>query len=65
MDKSEEYTDYAAEALSVAERSESPDEKLALLEIAQRWLDLAGTVWTPHRVRNRALWRDKPFSERN
>ena len=65
MDKAEEYQDHAAEALSIAERSDSLEEKLALLDIAQRWLDLASTVWTPMRERSRAPWLGRLFSENN
>ena len=65
MDKREEYQNLAAQALSVAEESKNPEEKLVMLDIAQRWLDLAMNVWTPTKIRERAQWRGRPLSERN
>lgn len=65
MDKSEEYKAHAVEALEAAVKTEGLSEKVALLNIAQRWLDLAVAVWTPNKMREQAPWRERPFSERN
>ena len=44
MDRAEEYRRYAAECLRVAHQSNDPNDKSLLLEMAQRWRELAERV---------------------
>ena len=45
MDKIEEFRANAAAALDLAERADAVEEKLRLLEVAQRWFELAMGHW--------------------
>jgi hypothetical protein len=53
MDKIEEYQAKAAAALDLAQRADAVEEKLRLLEAAQRWLTLAISPWA-------SAWADEP-----
>jgi hypothetical protein len=44
MHRAEEYRRYAAECLRVAHQSNDPNDKSLLLEMAQRWRELADRV---------------------
>ena len=44
MDRAKEYRRYAAECLRVAHQSNDPNDKSLLLEMAQRWHELAERV---------------------
>jgi hypothetical protein len=44
MHRAEEYRRYAAECLRVAQHSNDPHDKSLLLEMAQRWRELADRV---------------------
>ena len=41
MSKEDDYLDSAAQALDLATRASSSDDKAHLLDLAERWLDLA------------------------
>jgi hypothetical protein len=44
MQRAEEYRRYAAECIRVAHQSTDPHDKSLLLEMAQRWRELAARV---------------------
>ncbi len=44
MHRAEEYRRYAAECLRVAHHSDDPNDKSLLLDMAQRWRELAERV---------------------
>jgi hypothetical protein len=44
MTRAEEYRKYAAELIRIAQQSQSPNDKAMLLEMAQRWRELAGKL---------------------
>jgi hypothetical protein len=44
MHRAEEYRRYAAECLRVARHSDDPNDKSLLLDMAQRWRELAERV---------------------
>jgi hypothetical protein len=56
MDKIEEFRANAAAALDLAERADAVEEKLRLLEVAQRWFELAMAHWASPE------WLDDPDS---
>jgi hypothetical protein len=41
MPASEEFRQYAAECLSLAQKTESPEQRARLLQMAQAWRELA------------------------
>jgi len=41
MARADEYRRYAAECLRVAQKTNNPSDKAMMLEMAQRWLELA------------------------
>jgi len=44
MTRGEEYRQYAAECIRVAQQIQNPHDKTMLLEMAQKWRDLAAKV---------------------
>jgi hypothetical protein len=56
MDKIEEFRANAAAALDLAERADSVEERLRLLQVAHRWFELARAKWSP------PDWLDDPDS---
>ena len=44
MDRVEEYRRYAMECLRVARQSSNPNDKAMLLEMAQKWQELAERI---------------------
>ncbi len=44
MERAEEYRRYAMECLRVARQSSNPSDKAMLLEMAQRWQELAERI---------------------
>jgi hypothetical protein len=46
-DKTEEYRKMAASCIEVAQRMSLKDDRVRMMEMAQRWLDLAQQAETP------------------
>ena len=46
-DKTEEYRKMAADCIEVAQRMSLKDDRVRMMEMAQRWLDLAQQAETP------------------
>jgi hypothetical protein len=44
MPSAEDYRQYAAECLALAKRSQNPDDKARLLQMAQAWRELAAKL---------------------
>jgi hypothetical protein len=65
MPRPDEYTDNAAQTLLLAQHAANCAEKARLLELAERWLDLADRIATQakRQVRDAQQWA-REFAQR-